>query len=61
MDIEIGWQVSGQQDGRLAYTHVYIYGQHNDIPLIQGLSYIYIYICIYSIVYTIIYMVIKKC
>ena len=25
MDIQIGWQVSGQQDGRLANTHVYVY------------------------------------
>ena len=25
MDIQVGWQVSGQQDGRLADTHVYVY------------------------------------
>ena len=25
MDIQIGWQVPGQQDGRLADTHVYVY------------------------------------
>ena len=42
---QIGWQVSGQQDGRLAGTHVYVYTymsncQHADLPLIQGLSYI---------------------
>ena len=45
MDIQIGWQVSGQRDGRLADTHVYVYiyisnCQHADLPLIQGLSYI---------------------
>ena len=25
MDIQIGWWVPGQQDGRLADTHVYVY------------------------------------
>ena len=25
MDIQIRWQVSGQQDGKLADTHVYVY------------------------------------
>ena len=58
MDIQIGSQVSGQQDGRLADTHVYIC-----ISLIAGmLTYLsYMAHHIYSIVYTIICMVIKKC
>ena len=58
MDIQIGWQVSGQQDGRLADTHVYVY-----ICLIASiLTYLsYRAYHIYSIVYTIICMVIKKC
>ena len=54
MDIQIGWQVSGQQDGKLADTHVYVYMyvsncQHADLPLIQGLS--YILYCIYNYLY----------
>ena len=64
MDIQIGKQVSGQQDSRLADTHVYIY-----ICLIASMltylsfrAYLYFYKSyIYSIVYTIICMVIKKC
>ena len=58
MDIQIGWQVSGQQDGRLADTHVYIY-----ICLFASmLTYLsFRAYHIYSIVYTIICMVIKKC
>ena len=58
MDIQIGWQVPGQQDGRLVDTHVYVY-----ICLIAGmLTYLsFRAYHIYSIVYTIICMVIKKC
>ena len=48
MDIQIGWQVSGQQNGRLADTHVYVY-----ICLIASmLTYLsYRAYHIYSIVY----------
>ena len=55
MNIQIGWQVSGQQDGRLADTHVYVY-----ICLIASmLTYLsFRAYHIYSIVYTIICMVI---
>ena len=58
IDIQIGWQVSVQQDGRLADTHVYVY-----ICLIASmLTYLsYRAYHIYSIVYTMICMVIKKC
>ena len=58
MDIQIGWQVSGQQDGSLADTHEYVY-----ISLIASmLSYLsYRAYHIYSIVYIIICMVIKNC
>ena len=58
MDIQIGWQVSGQQDGRLADTHVLVY-----ICLIASmLTYLsFRDYHINSIVYTIICMVIKKC
>ena len=58
MDIEIGWQVPGQQGGRLADTHVYFY-----ICLIASmLTYLsFRAYHIYNIVYTIICMVIKKC
>ena len=58
MDIQIGWQVSGQQDGRLADTHVYVYIYLID-SMLTYLSYRAYHI--YSIVYTIICMVIKKC
>ena len=46
IDIQIGWQVSGQQDDRLADTHVYVY-----ICLIASMpTYLisYIYCCIYN-------------
>ena len=58
MDIQIGWQVSGQQCGRLADTHVYVY-----ICLIASMpTYLpYRAYHIYSIVYTMICMDIKKC
>ena len=50
IDIQIGWQVSGQQDGRLAATHVYVYlcliaGMLTNLSHIQGSSFaIHIYI-----------------
>ena len=58
MDIQIGWLISGQQDGRLTDTRVYVY-----ICLIASmLTYLsFRAYHIYSIVYTIICMVIKKC
>ena len=58
MDKQIGWQVSGQQDGRLADTHVYVY-----ICLIASMPTYLSYRAyhIYSIVYTMICMDIKKC
>ena len=41
MDIQIGWQVSGQQAGRYTCIRLYMSNcQHADLPLIQGLSYI---------------------
>ena len=59
MDIQISLQVSGQQDDRLAATHVYVY-----IWLIASmptyLSYRAYHIHVYSIVYTMICMDIKK-
>ena len=57
MDIQIGWRISGQQDGRLADTHVYVY-----ICLIASMQTYLSYRAyhIYSIVYTIICTVIKK-
>ena len=58
MDIQIGWQVPGQQDGRLADTHVYVY----TCLIASMLTYLsYRAYIIYSIVYTIICMDIKKC
>ena len=53
MDIQIGWQVSGQQDNRLADTHVYIY-----ICLFASMPIYLSYRAyhIYSIVYTMICM-----
>ena len=58
MDIQIGWQVPGQQDGRLADTHVYVY----TCLIANMLTYLsYRAFHIYSIVYTMICMDIKKC
>ena len=58
MDIQIGWQVSGHQDGRLADTHVYVY----TCIIASVLTYLsYRAYHIYSIVYTMICMDIKKC
>ena len=58
MDIQIGLQVLGQQDGRLADTHVYVY-----ICLIASMPTYLSYRAynIYSSVYTMICMDIKKC
>ena len=58
MDIQIGWQVPGQQDVRLADTHVYVY----TCIIASMLTYLsYRAYHIYSIVYTMICMDIKKC
>ena len=57
MDIQIGWQVPGQQGGRLADTHVYVY-TCLIASILTYLSYRAYHIC--SIVYTIICMDIKK-
>ena len=58
MDIQIGWQVSEQQDGRLADIHVYVY-EFLIASMPTYLSYKAYHI--YSIVYTMICMGIKKC
>ena len=58
MDIQIGWQVPGQQDGRLADTHAYVY-TCLIASMLTYLSYRDYHIC--SIVYTIICIDIKKC
>ena len=48
MDIQISWQVPGQQVGRYTCIRLYMSNcQHADLPLIQGLLYIYIYIVVY--------------
>ena len=58
MDIQIGWQVPGQQDGRLTDTLVYVY----TCLIATMLTYLsYRAYHIYSIVYTMICMDIKKC
>ena len=56
MDTQIGWQVSGQQDCRLADTHVYVY-----ICVIASMLTYFSFRAfqIYSFVFTIICMVIK--
>ena len=58
MDIHIGWQVQGQQDDRLADTHVYVY-TCVIATMLTYLSYRAYHIC--SIVYTMICMEVIAC
>ena len=60
MDIQIGWQVPGQQDGRLADTHVYAYTCliANMLTYLSYRAY-HIYIVLYN--YIMICMDKKKC
>ena len=58
IDIQIFWHVPGQQDGRLADTHVYVF----TCIIASMLTYLsYRAYHIYSIVYTMICMDTKKC